>query len=62
MPLTAPMLALAVLGLTVLGVALLARLVLAVLRMVRLRRRLRGGGRRDRERERGNDDLHGSVS
>ena len=36
-------------------------LMLAVASM-RIGRRLCGGGGRDRERERGNDDLHGFVS
>jgi hypothetical protein len=49
-------------ALAVLAVALLALMLLPVLRVIRLSRGLRGGGGRDRERERGNDDLHDRIS
>ena len=49
---------LTLLALAVLVLLVLALLVLRMLLVLAMVRRLRGGGGRDRERERGNDDLH----
>ncbi len=56
-------LVLAVLGMAlVLALLMLLVLMLALLLMLAMVRRLRGGGGRDRKRERGNDDLHLQIS